>query len=232
MWNDRTKILIGENGINKLSQASVAVVGVGGVGGYVCMMLARAGVGQITLVDFDKVDETNINRQVVANIETVGRFKTDVMKDMILKINKNCVVTAICKRFCSDTRNETFANKFDFVVDAIDSVKDKTELICFCKQHDINIISAMGAGNRVDIPSFKVMDIYKTSNDGLAKIMRKKLRERNIKSLDVVISESPAIKVQNFSEKNDQNVIGSISYYPAMCGCVLGAFVINKLLQK
>ena len=231
MWNDRTKILIGENGIKKLSQASVAVVGVGGVGGYVCLMLARAGVGKITLVDFDTVDETNINRQAVANKDTVGKFKTNVMRDMILKINKDCAVTDICKRFCEDTMNEIFANKFDFVVDAIDSVKDKVELICFCKQHNINIISAMGAGNRIDIPSFKVMDIYKTSNDGLAKVMRKQLRERQIKSLDVVVSESPAIKPKNAGKNTSKNVVGSISYYPAMCGCVLSAFVINKLLS-
>lgn len=226
MWTDRTKLLIGQDGLDKLKSKHVAIVGVGGVGGYVCLMLARAGVGELTLVDFDTVDETNINRQVVANTETVGKLKTEVMKSMILSINKKCKVNIISERFCAEISEKLFSNKFDFVVDAIDSVTDKIELIVYCKEHNINIVSAMGAGNRIDIPSFKVIDIYKTSHDGLAKIMRKKLREKNIDKLDVVTSESSAIK----NEQN-KNVIGSISYYPAMCGCVLSAYVINKILE-
>lgn len=226
MWKDRTKVLIGENGVKKLENSHVAVIGVGGVGGYVCLMLARAGVGRITLVDFDRVDETNINRQVVANVSTVGMLKTEVMKNMILSINKDCKVDIFSERFCAQFADKLFSNKFDYVVDAIDSVSDKIELIVYCKHHNINIISAMGAGNRIDIPHFKVMDIYKTSNDGLARVMRKKLREQGIEKLDVVTSESPAIK-----NDENKNIIGSISYYPAMCGCVLSAYVINKILN-
>lgn len=226
MWKDRTKALIGENGVKKLENSHVAVIGVGGVGGYVCLMLARAGVGRITLVDFDRVDETNINRQVVANVNTVGMLKTEIMKNMILSINKDCKVDIFSERFCAQFADKLFSNKFDYVVDAIDSVSDKIELIVYCKHHDINIISAMGAGNRIDIPHFKVMDIYKTSNDGLARVMRKKLREQGIEKLDVVTSESPAIK-----NDENKNIIGSISYYPAMCGCVLSAYVINKILN-
>ena len=226
MWKDRTKALIGENGVKKLENSHVAVIGVGGVGGYVCLMLARAGVGRITLVDFDRVDETNINRQVVANVSTVGMLKTEVMKNMILSINKDCKVDIFSERFCAQFADKLFSNKFDYVVDAIDSVSDKIELIVYCKHHNINIISAMGAGNRIDIPHFKVMDIYKTSNDGLARVMRKKLREQGIEKLDVVTSESPAIK-----NDENKNIIGSISYYPAMCGCVLSAYVINKILN-
>ena len=227
MWTDRTKVLIGEDGIETLKQKHIAVIGIGGVGGYVCLMLARAGVGELTLVDFDKVDETNINRQAVANLETVGKLKTEVMKDMISRINKNCKVNVVSERFCEEITDKLFSNKFDYVVDAIDSVSDKISLIVYCKQHNINIVSAMGAGNRIDIPNFKVVDIYKTSHDGLAKIMRKKLREKNIGKLDVVTSESPAIK-----NDTNKNVLGSISYYPAMCGCVLSAYVINKILEK
>jgi len=225
MWTDRTKILIGQNGVEKLEKSKVAVIGIGGVGGYTCQMLARAGVGNITLIDFDKVDETNINRQIVATTKTVGKLKTEVMRDIIFEINPKCKVNALCERFSLQNAERLLSQNFDYVIDAIDSVPDKVELICFCKEKNINIISAMGAGNRIGIPTFKVVDIYKTFNDGLAKIMRKKLRERHIKTLDVVTSEEIAMK----NEKNTE--IGSISYYPAMCGCVLGAFVINKLLK-
>lgn len=226
MWTDRTKILIGQSGIDKLAKCSVAVVGIGGVGGYVCQMLARTGVGVLTLVDFDTVDETNINRQVVADTTTIGQYKTQVMKDMILRINPACLVKIYNERFCETFADALFAQQFDFVVDAIDSVQDKVELICYCKSHGIDIISAMGAGNRMDIPNFKVVDIYKTHSDGLAKIMRKKLREREISSLEVVFSEEMTVK------NAQTHVIGSISYQPAMCGCVLGGYVINKLLSK
>ncbi len=225
MWTDRTKILIGQNGLDKLANSSVAVIGIGGVGGHVCQMLARAGVGKLTFVDFDMVDETNINRQIVADSTTIGRFKTDVMKEMVEKINPNCHITIHNQRFCNDFADLLFSQHFDFVVDAIDSVGDKVDLICYCKNHNINIVSAMGAGNRLDLPNFKVTDIFKTHNDGLAKIMRKKLREKGISSLEVVFSEETAIK-------NDQSIIGSISYQPAMCGCVLAGYVINKLLNE
>lgn len=228
MWTDRTKILLGQDSLDKLKNSSVAVIGIGGVGGYVCMMLARAGVGKITLVDFDKVDETNINRQVVATSKTVGLEKTDVMKQMIEEINPECIIKTYQNRFCSEFAETFFTeNQFDYVVDAIDKVTDKLDLICYCKQHEINIVSAMGAGNRTNIPNFKVIDIFKTSNDGLAKIIRKKLREREVKSLDVVTCDTPAIKF----DRTENPSVGSISYYPAMCGCVLGAFVINKLIK-
>lgn len=224
MWTDRTEILIGKSGIKKLANSHVAVFGIGGVGGYVCMLLARSGVGKITLVDFDTVDETNLNRQVVARTDTIGKPKTDVMRQMIFAVNPKCQVCCKQVRATRDTIPSILADKCDFVVDAIDSVSSKVDLAMFCKNNNINIVSAMGAGNRIGIPNFDVIDIFKTSNDGLAKIMRKKLRENNISSLDVVTSKDGAIKT-------GQNVIGSISYYPAMCGCVLAAHVINKLLK-
>lgn len=223
MWTDRTMALVGEDGLNKLKNSKVCVVGIGGVGGYVCLMLVRAGIENITIVDFDTVDQTNINRQVVANVETVGKLKTEVMKEMILKINPNCKVDIYSERFCAEMAERLFSTQFDYVVDAIDSVQDKVDLICCCKQKNLNIVSAMGAGNRVAIPEFKVVDIYKTSYDGLAKVVRKKLKEKGVESLDVVSTQEQAIKIDNF--------VGSISYYPAMCGCVLSAFVVNKLLK-
>ena len=226
MWNDRTKLLVGQDGIDKLEKASVAVIGIGGVGGYVCHMLARAGVGHITIVDFDKVDETNINRQLVANSKTIGKQKTDVMKNQLLEINPSCEITAFANRFNADFAKKFFDAKFDYIVDAIDSVSDKVDLICECVSREIPIVSAMGAGNRKDIPNFKVVDIYKTFNDGLAKVMRKKLRERGIKKLDVVTCETPAEKIDK-----RKSAVGSIAYYPAMCGCVLSAFVINQITK-
>ncbi len=228
MWKDRTKLLIGDAGISKLAKAKVAVVGIGGVGGYVCEMLVRAGLGNLTFVDFDLIDETNINRQTVANVETVGRLKTDVMKELLLKINPNCNLTSFNVKICNENIENIIGNgAFDVVVDAIDNVTDKVDLICFCKKENIQIVSAMGAGNRVGVPNFKVMDIYKTYNDGLAKVMRKKLRERGVEKLDVVSCDETAQKIDK-----KQLSVGSISYYPAMCGCVLSAYVVQSILNK
>jgi len=224
MWQDRTKILLGENGLTKLSNSHVAIAGIGGVGGYVCLMLARAGVGKLTLIDFDVVDETNINRQIVATTKTVGNFKTEVMRSIIEEINPDCRVVVKTERISKETLDLLLNDKYDYVVDAIDSVMDKVELICHCKSKNVSIVSAMGAGNRIGIPNFKVVDIYKTFNDGLAKVMRKNLRLRQIQSLDVVTC-------YEIATKTGESVVGSISYYPAMCGCVLAAFVVNKIIQ-
>ncbi len=225
MWNDRTRLLIGDVGVKVLENSKVCVVGVGGVGGYAASLLARAGVGHLTLVDFDRVDETNINRQIVATTKTVGMLKTDVMKRQILEINPNCDCVAIAERL-SEKNIQKIISGFDFVVDAIDSVQDKVDLICFCKQNNIQIVSAMGAGNRVSSANFKVLDVFATFNDGLAKVLRKKLRERGVSSLDVVACDIPPIKLKQ------EGVVGSISYFPAMCGCVCAGFVIEKLLSK
>ena len=231
MWKDRTKVLIGEVGVEKLAKAKVAVIGIGGVGGWACVMLARAGVENLRLVDFDRIDETNINRQFVADTTTIGRLKTEVMQEKLLEINPSCKVEVISQRLTKDNIQEIIKQDFDYVIDAIDSVQDKVELICFCKEHNINIISAMGSGNRIDVPEFKVVDIYKTSNDGLARVMRKKLRERKVDKLDVAVSTQCAIK-HDESVCESKNVVGSISYYPAMCGCVLSAYVVKKILAK
>ncbi len=228
MWNDRTKLLIGDEGVNKLAQSHVAVIGIGGVGGYAAVLLARAGVGKITIVDFDKVEETNINRQIVADTETLGQFKTDVMQKLLSKINPNLKLRVLAQRISDENVESVLGNDCDYVVDAIDNVTDKINLITYCKTHSVKIVSAMGAGNRVAVPNFEVMDIFKTQNDGLAKVLRKKLKEKNIASLDVVCSNQAALKTQQTEEVNQ---IGSISYQPAMCGCVLAGFVVNKLLK-
>ena len=223
MDNSRTELLLGKENIEKISKSHVTIVGTGGVGGYVALFLARAGISKFTIIDFDKITPSNINRQAVAFTDTIGLDKVKVLKDMILKINPDAQIDAVNERLCEENVTNLVKND-TFVVDAIDSVKDKVALICYCKKNNINIISAMGAGNRFDSPSFTVVDIEKTHDDGLAKAIRKRLRELGIKGLDVAISYS---KPQKFDK-----IIGSISYYPPACACVIASYVINKIIGK
>lgn len=223
MDNSRTELLLGKENIEKISKSHVTIVGTGGVGGYVALFLARAGISKFTIIDFDKITPSNINRQAVAFTDTIGLDKVKVLKDMILKINPDAQIDAVNERLCEENVTNLVKND-TFVVDAIDSVKDKVALICYCKKNNINIISAMGAGNRFDSPIFTVVDIEKTHNDGLAKAIRKRLRELGIKGLDVAISYS---KPQKFDK-----IIGSISYYPPACACVIASYVINKIIGK
>lgn len=225
MQNQRTEILIGENGVKTLSQKSVLVGGVGGVGGYVCEMLARCGVGRLTLVDFDKVDITNINRQIVALHSTVGQNKVEAIKTRIHDINPNIEVTAICQKISSENIEKILSKKFDFVVDAIDDVENKILLIKTCQDKGLRLVCALGSGNRFAIPKFEVVDISKTENDGLAKKIRLGLRRLGINHQTVVYSKQDRVKT-------DTTTIGSISYFPAMCGCVIAGFVINSLLEE
>ena len=219
----RTEILIGKDNLEKLRNSHVAVFGVGGVGGYVAEMLVRAGVGSITIIDFDKVDVTNINRQIIALHSTVGKYKVDVMKERLLDINPSCNITIFNEKYLPENRDMFFKNKFDYVVDAIDMVTSKVDLIKHCHDLNLNIISAMGAGNRYNVPEFKVVDIFKTFNDGLAKIVRKKLKELGVLKHQVAFTENVA--------NPSQDVIGSISYYPSMCGCVIAGHVVNELIK-
>ena len=222
--NSRTEILIGKDNLDKLSASHVAVFGVGGVGGYVAEMLVRAGIGNITIIDFDKVDITNINRQIIALNSTIGKYKVEVLKDRLLDINPSLNIISINDKYTSDNRDKFFNAKYDYVVDAIDMVVSKVDLIKYCHENNVNIVSAMGAGNRYNVPEFKVTDIFKTYNDGLAKIMRKKLKENHISHHTVVFTDNIATP--------SGETIGSISYYPAMCGCVLSGFVINELIKN
>ena len=224
MDKSRTELLIGKENLNLLSKKHITIVGVGGVGGYTAVMLARAGVEKMTIIDFDNVTPSNINRQIIAYESTIGKPKVDVLKSMILQINKNAEVQDINAKLTAENVDNLIKNT-DIVVDAIDSVADKLSLIVYCKKNNINIISAMGAGNRFSIPKFEVTDIFKTHDDGLAKVVRKKLRDEGIKHLEVVSSNMP---VEYKSEKGN---VGSISYYPAMCGCVISAEIVNKILR-
>lgn len=219
---DRTKLLIGDTGIKKLNESNIILFGCGGVGGYVAEMLVRSGIGHITIVDFDKVDETNINRQIIALTSTIGQPKVEVLKNRLLDINPDCEVITIHDRYIEGSN--LLDGGYDYVIDAIDSVSDKVALILDAHNRGLNIISAMGAGNRCDIPEFKVVDIYKTFNDGLSKVVRKKLRDNGINHHKVVFTTSLPVE-------HDSNTIGSIAYYPAMCGCVLSSYVINDIIK-
>ncbi len=222
--NYKTELLIGNNGVSKLKNANIIIFGIGGVGGYTCEMLVRAGIGNLTIVDFDKVDITNINRQIIALNSSVGEYKVSAMQKRILDINPAINLNIVNARVCTENVKELLNSNYDYVIDAIDSVTDKINLIVAAKELRLNIISAMGAGNRIQIPQFEVCDLYKTYNDGLAKVLRKKLKEKGINKHLVVFSKNQATPC------GDQ--IGSISYYPAMCGCVLAGYVINELLNK
>lgn len=224
MDKTRTEILIGKENAEKLASRHVTIVGVGGVGGYTATMLVRAGVEHVKIIDFDVVTSSNVNRQIIAFESTIGKKKVDVLKNMLLDINKNAKIEALDYRLTADNV-ENLIGKTDIVVDAIDCVADKIALIVFCKKNNIKIISAMGAGNRYSLPKFEVLDIFKTHDDGLAKIMRKKLKEEGVARLEVVSSSMP---VQYKSEKGQ---VGSISFYPAMCGCTLAGEIVNKIIR-
>ncbi len=218
----RTEALIGKKNLKKLQNLHAVVVGVGGVGGVCAIMLARAGVGKLTIIDFDTVAPSNLNRQIIAFQSTIGKKKVEVLKEMILDINKNIQISAIDQRLTKD--NLSIVDGGDIVIDAIDSVEEKVTLIAYCKQKNIPIISAMGAGNRYHLPKFEVCDIFKTHDDGLAKVVRKKLREMGIASHKVVCSNSPP-------DCQIDGMVGSISYTPTICGCTLAGEVVNMVIK-
>lgn len=214
--------LIGEDAQNKLINSKVCVVGIGGVGGYAVEMLARSGIGNIMLIDFDIIEKSNINRQIIATHSNIGMFKTDCMQQRIKEINPNCNVVCLRERINNQNIAQIIEN-FTYVIDAIDSVTDKICLIKYCKENNIPIISSMGTGNRIAIPNYIVQDLFKTSGDGLAKVLRRELKDK-IKNLDVVISATPT--------ENKQKNIASICYHPAICGCILASFVIKSIIDK
>ena len=222
MWSRITR-LIGQDGLEKLVGKSVLIVGIGGVGGYVAEMLARCGIGRVGIMDFDVVDISNINRQIIALNSNIGECKTDVMKSRILDINPDCEVVAINSRFNADSAS-VLDSGWDYVVDAIDSFEEKVALICLAKEKGLNIVSAMGAGNRIKPCTFEITDIYKTSYDALAKKLRKTLREKGITKLDVCYTKEPTLSVSQG--------VGSISYVVAECGIKTAGFVIDRLLSQ
>ena len=221
-WNSRTEILIGKKAIEKLEKANVIIYGIGGVGSYVAEALARAGVGNLTLVDHDVITDSNINRQIHATTKTVGKNKVDVMKTRIQEINPSASVTV----FGKEEKEENLINaRFSYIVDAVDTIKTKIKLIEKAKEVKVPIISAMSAGNKLDPTKFEVADIYQTSVCPLAKVMRKELKKRNIQKLKVVYSKEKMIA-------REENLIGSISFVPSVMGLIMAGEVVKDIISK
>lgn len=245
-WCSRTEILLGAEGVEKLGNATVAVFGIGGVGGFATEALARSGVGTLELIDHDTVSVSNLNRQIVALHSTVGKYKVDVMRDRILDINpKAHVVTHRCF-YLPETAGQFDFSKYDYVVDCIDTVTGKLQLIEAAKTAGVPVISSMGAGNKLDPTAFQVADISKTSVCPLAKVMRRELKKRNIKNVKVVYSQEEPVEAKNREEsvenieqngnmKNTtgrrKSIPGSCAFVPSVAGLILAGEVIKDLIS-
>lgn len=244
----RTELLFGKKAMDKLAGSKVAVFGIGGVGGYVCEALVRSGVGAFDLIDDDKVCLTNLNRQIIATRSTVGKYKTDVMRDRMLDINPKVDVEVHKCFFLPENADDFPWDSYDYVVDAVDTVTAKIALVMKCKEKNIPIISSMGAGNKLDGSQFKVADIYKTKVCPLAKVMRRELKKRGVKKLKVVYSEEiptrpiedMAISCRNHcicptgaehkcTERRD--IPGSVAFVPSVAGLIIAGEVAKDLIR-
>ena len=222
----RTELLLGRDAIEKLSRAKVIVFGVGGVGGYAVEALARSGVGRIDLVDKDTVSLSNLNRQLIATRDTVGREKVEVMAERIHSINPDCEVHSYCCFYLPDTKEQFDFSAYDYIIDAVDTVTAKLALICEAERAGTPVISAMGAGNKLNPAAFKVSDIYQTRVCPLARVMRRECKKRGINKLKVVYSEENPQKPQI-----DRGVPGSVPFVPPVAGLILASEVVRDLLM-
>ena len=233
-WDSRTELLLGKEKNECLKTSTVLVAGVGGVGGYAVEMLARAGVGNLVIIDDDVVKETNINRQIIATAKNVGTSKVQLMKERISEINPEASVLAI-RDFIDEDNVGEFIRRFkpNFVIDAIDSISPKIALIKYCIENNVKIISSMGAGGRLDPSKIQYADISKTTNCALARTVRERLKKQGItKGLPTVFSTEPVKKesiITVTDERNKCSTLGTVSYFPALFGCYLAAYVINNL---
>lgn len=242
----RTQLLLGETSLQRLEDARVAVFGVGGVGGYVCEALVRSGVGHFDLIDDDKVCVSNINRQIIATTKTVGRYKTEVMKERMLDINPDVEVNVHQCFFLPENAESFPFSEYDYVIDAVDTVTAKIELVLKCEKEGVPIISSMGAGNKLEASAFRVADIYKTRMCPLAKVMRRELKKRGIKKLKVVYSEElPLTPMEDRSlcDKADSELSpgserkgtdkktspGSVAFVPSVAGLIIAGEVVKDL---
>lgn len=227
----RTKLLLGDEAVNRFKNMRVAVFGIGGVGGYVCEALARSGIGNFDLIDNDTVCRSNINRQIIATMSTVGRYKTEVMKERILDINPEAHVDIHNTFFLPENCSEFDFEKYDYVVDAVDTVTAKIAIVMKCQEKNIPVISSMGAGNKLDATMFTVTDIYKTKECPLAKVMRRELKKRGVKKLKVVYSEE--IPINPYSDENitdrRQAVPGSVAFVPSVAGLIMAGEIVKDL---
>lgn len=229
--HSRTEMLLGAEGVSRLAAARVAVFGVGGVGGYAAEALARAGVGHIDLIDSDRVAVSNINRQIIATHETIGMYKTEAMRDRIASINPETSVGCYNIFFNEDTKGNFDFSSYDYVIDAIDSLSAKVELIASVKESDSKIISAMGAGNKLDPTMFEVSDISKTTVCPLARAVRTALRKRGINHLKVVYSKEPPVIPPEVSDGERKRVPASISFVPSVMGLIIAGEVIKDIAR-
>lgn len=229
----RTEILFGKEAMDKLARAHVAIFGIGGVGGYTAEALARCGVGSLDLIDNDTVSITNINRQIYALHSTIGKYKTDVAYDRILDINPQIKINAYNIFYSSQTQSQFDFSKYDYIVDAIDTVSSKILLIENANKVKTPIISSMGAGNKVNPCAFEISDIYKTSVCPLARVMRHELKKRNIKKLKVVYSKEPPIKpLKNNEVSFKKQIPASVSYVPSVVGLIIAGEVVLQIVNK
>lgn len=257
----RTQLLIGAEGVEKLAKARVAVFGIGGVGGYVVEALARSGIGEFDLIDDDKVCLSNLNRQIIATLDTVGRYKVDVMKERILSVNPEAIVNVHQCFYLPETADQFDFSKYDYVVDAVDTVTAKIDIIMRAGECGVPVMSSMGAGNKMDPTKFQVADIYKTSVCPLAKVMRRELKKRGVKKCKVVYSTEEALKPREVPGEARREVIGdqpgatgkeaicdqprtlqkgsgrrstpgSIAFVPSVAGLIIAGEVIRDLLES
>ena len=227
----RTKLLIGEEGIKKLENSHVLVIGVGGVGSFCVEALTRSGIGNITIVDYAKVEESDFNRQIPGLISNLNKDKVQVVKERLLDINKDLNIKAINCIFNEESSDEIFSENYDYVVDAIDMVSAKLYLIQVCINKDIPIISSMGMGNKLDPTKIEISDISKTHTCPLAKVMRKELRSRDIQHLKVVFSTEQPIQVKEKISNGHRIIPGSISFMSSCGGLIMSSQVIKDLLE-
>ena len=245
----RTELLIKKEGIEKLQNVKIAIFGLGGVGSFVVEGLVRVGVKNFVLIDDDKICLTNLNRQIIATRKTIGRYKVDVMKERILEINPDCNVETHQEFFMPGSETNIITNDLSYVIDCVDTVTAKLEIITQCKDKNIPVISAMGTGNKLDPSKFEITDIYKTCVCPLAKAMRKELRKRNIKDLKVIYSKEEPIKIDEYSNSScktncicppgtkrkctiKNQVPGSISFVPSVAGLMMAGEVVKEIIAE
>ncbi len=228
----RTAKILGENSIKTLSRCRVAVFGIGGVGGYAAEALARAGVGALDLIDSDRVSESNINRQIIALHSTVGLYKTEVMKARIADINPDCKVAVYNCFYLPETAEQFDLSQYDYIVDAVDTVTAKIDIICRAKDLSVPVISAMGAGNKLDPTRFRVADIYSTKVCPLARVMRASLKKHGVKDLKVVYSEEEPILSNEKDTESGKPIPGSLPFVPSVMGLIIAGEVVKDLVKQ
>lgn len=228
----RTQLLLGEEAMKKLSDARVAVFGIGGVGGYTAEALARSGVGALDLIDNDTVSITNLNRQIIALHSTLGKYKVDVMKERILDINPNASVKTYRCFYLPESRDEFDFSAYNYVVDAVDTVSAKIDLVLKAQESGTRIISSMGAGNKLDPTAFEIADIFSTSVCPLARVMRTELKKKGINRLKVVYSKEKPLSSSEKPAGSRRSVPGSTAFVPSVVGLIIASEVIKDLIEN